>query len=505
MSSGGDGGDDDEDDGDGDGDDVQLDGGDDGDFLPEEFPRIPAGELFLSVFSAPQAFHHTNAHSHTSHNRSSPNLLRDPLQPPTCPSISVGITPRQIRFSRPANPCQLARHRVAIIEPSRIYLACCVCPPPRPTSYHSHAATWPHPPANAVPIKPPENAHRMTTRAKDGYLMPRKLFSLSSSAITHTISPLPSTYRQALKDPNWHAAMLDEYNALLQNDTWSLVPCPAGANVVTGKWIYRHKLNADGTLSRYKARWVVRGFSQQAGVDYGETFSPVVKAATIRVVLALATAQAWPINQMDVKNAFLHGNLQETVYCQQPSGFVDSNLPHHVCRLNKSLYGLKQAPRTWFTRFTSYLFTIGFHASKCDSSLFILRRVGQQCDDGERTVSWTAIVQQGDGGERKAIGQQCDDGESNVSWTAIVQQGDGSERTAIVLPGDHGKRKACWTLRTVAGRQWRREVLLARARGRREVLLRGVSNGFDQHDLIISWTCRRLWSIRPLRSKMCGI
>jgi hypothetical protein len=108
-------------------------------------------------------------------------------------------------------------------------------------------------------------------------------------------------------------------------------------------------------------------------VDYGETFSPVVKPATIRVVLALATAKAWSINQMDVKNAFLHGNLQETVYCQQPSGFVDSQLPHHVCRLNKSLYGLKRAPRTWFTRFTSYLFTIGFHASKCDSSLFILR------------------------------------------------------------------------------------------------------------------------------------
>jgi hypothetical protein len=166
--------------------------------------------------------------------------------------------------------------------------------------------------------------------------------------------------------------MLDEFNTLLQNNTWSLIPCPAGANVVTGKWIFWHKLNPDGSLSRYKARWVLRGFTQQAGMDYNETFSPVVKPATVRVVLSLATSKGWPIHQLDVKNALLHGNLQETVYCTQPSGFVDSALPSHICRLNKSLYGLKQVPRTWFHRFTSYLVSLGFLASKCDSSLFIL-------------------------------------------------------------------------------------------------------------------------------------
>jgi hypothetical protein len=218
------------------------------------------------------------------------------------------------------------------------------------------------------------NAHTMMTRAKQGYLMPKKLFDLSVTTTASKISPIPSTCRQALKDPNWHAAMLKEFNALLRIGTWSLIPCPAGANVVSGKWIFWHKLNPDGSLSRYKARWVLRGFTQQAGVDYGETFSPVVKPATIRVVLALATSRGWPINQLDIKNAFLHGNLTETVYSQQPLGFIDSALPSHVCRLNKSLYGLKQAPRTWFTRFTSYLASLGFLASKCDSSLFILRR-----------------------------------------------------------------------------------------------------------------------------------
>lgn len=121
--------------------------------------------------------------------------------------------------------------------------------------------------------------------------------------------------------------MQEEYDALIRNNTWTLVQRPASANLVTGKWIFRHKMNPDGSLARYKARWVVRGFSQQPGVDYNETFSPVVKPSTIRLVLSLAISNDWPIHQLDVKNAFLHGSLQETIYCQQPTGFVDSSSP----------------------------------------------------------------------------------------------------------------------------------------------------------------------------------
>ena len=128
------------------------------------------------------------------------------------------------------------------------------------------------------------------------------------------LSPLPKTFRSALADPNWRAAM-EEHSALLQNCTWDLVPRPPRANVVTGKWIFKHKFQSDGSLERYKARWVLRGFTQRPGVDFDETLSPVVKPATVRTVLSLALCRRWPIHQLDVKNAFLHGDLTETVYC----------------------------------------------------------------------------------------------------------------------------------------------------------------------------------------------
>ena len=191
---------------------------------------------------------------------------------------------------------------------------------------------------------------------------------------TTPLSPVPNTVRSALTDPNWRRAMEEEFDALMANDTWTLVPRPAGTNLVIGKWIYRHKFHAYGSLDRYKARWVLRGFTQCPGIDYDETFSPVVKPTTVRTVLSLALSQDWPIHQLDVKNAFLHGTLSEIVYCSQPTGFVDSAHPSHVCKLNKSLYGLKQAPRAWYSRFASHLLVLGFVEAKSDTSLFIYCR-----------------------------------------------------------------------------------------------------------------------------------
>jgi hypothetical protein len=168
--------------------------------------------------------------------------------------------------------------------------------------------------------------------------------------------------------------MDEEFRALIDNATWSLMPRPPRANIVTGKWIFKHKFNSDGSLDHYKARWVLRGFTQRPGVNFDETFSPVVKPAIVRTVLSLALSRDWSVHQLDVKNAFLRGTLSETVYCTQPSGFVDPARPDHVCRLNKSLYGLKQAPRAWYNCFGVHLQSLGFLEAKSDTSLFVLRR-----------------------------------------------------------------------------------------------------------------------------------
>ncbi|KAI3757628.1 hypothetical protein L6452_05170 [Arctium lappa] len=167
-----------------------------------------------------------------------------------------------------------------------------------------------------------------------------------------------------------HKAMNEEYNALITNGTWVLVPRPPGANVVRSMWLFKRKFNADGSLSRYKARLVANGRSQQQGIDCDETFSPVVKPATIRTILSLAISRHWPIHQLDVKNVFLHGHLQETVYMHQSSGFRDPQHPDHVCHLQRSLYGLKQAPGAWYQRFAQHALHMGFQHSRTDSSLF---------------------------------------------------------------------------------------------------------------------------------------
>ncbi|KAJ9542336.1 hypothetical protein OSB04_028842 [Centaurea solstitialis] len=206
--------------------------------------------------------------------------------------------------------------------------------------------------------------------ANMAFLNPRP----SSISTLKLLSPIPQNPVSALHDPNWKLAMKDEYDALMKNKTWDLVPRPAGVNIIRSMWIFRHKVKSDGSFERYKARLVGDGKTQQVGVDCGETFSPVVKPATIRTVLSLALSNAWPIHQLDVKNAFLHGELNEVVYMHQPMGFRDLNHPDHVCLLRKSLYGLKQAPRAWYKRFADFVSSIGFSHSRSDHSLFIYKR-----------------------------------------------------------------------------------------------------------------------------------
>lgn len=149
---------------------------------------------------------------------------------------------------------------------------------------------------------------------------------------------------EAFGNPNWKGAMDVEYNALQHNKTWHLVPRPKGKNIIGCKWVYKIKRKADGSIDRYKARLVAKGFKQRYRIDYEDTFSPVVKAATIRLVLSLAVSQGWSLRQLDVQNAILHGVLEEEVYMQQPPGYESQKHPQYVCKLDKALYGLKQAP-----------------------------------------------------------------------------------------------------------------------------------------------------------------
>ncbi|WKA01579.1 hypothetical protein VitviT2T_019853 [Vitis vinifera] len=221
----------------------------------------------------------------------------------------------------------------------------------------------------------PEPSHRIVTRSQNNIHCPKQFpdFKTSFHVTKHPLpaSLEPTTASQALKDPKWCAAMDDELAALARNCTWVLVPPPSNHNIVGCKWVFRIKRNPDGSISRYKARLVAKGFHQRPGVDYHDTFSPVVKPTTIRVVLSIALSNGWPISQLDVNNAFLHGTLTEDVYMAQPPGYVDQANPTHVCRLQKALYGLKQAPRAWYMELRTFLLTFGFINSKSDTSLFI--------------------------------------------------------------------------------------------------------------------------------------
>ena len=187
----------------------------------------------------------------------------------------------------------------------------------------------------------------------------------------------PTTYEEAMSRPDarlWREAMQAEVNSLTVAGTYDVVPLPKGWHAIGGKWVFRTKRGPSGEIVKYKARWVAQGFAQKYGIDYHETFAPVARFDSIRALLALVAHHDWELHQMDVRSAYLNGDLEEELYMKQPTGFVQQGTEGMVCRLNKSLYGLKQAGRTWNKRIDIELKAHGFVPIDADPCVYAYKR-----------------------------------------------------------------------------------------------------------------------------------
>lgn len=197
----------------------------------------------------------------------------------------------------------------------------------------------------------------------------KQIFSLLANVIPDEVYE-PQGWKDAMSQwdaPQWLDAAKDEFNSLIENKTWTMVDRPT-QRVLKGKWVFKYKRNALGKVVRYKARYVVKGYEQQYGVDYTDTFASVVKPMSYKMIFAIAAALDLEIEQMDVKTAFLYGDVEETVYVEQPEGMEDGT--PRVCKLDKALYGLKQSPRIWYNTLSEFLTSLGFEPLESDHAVF---------------------------------------------------------------------------------------------------------------------------------------
>ena len=210
------------------------------------------------------------------------------------------------------------------------------------------------------------NAHDISNYVSYEGLSPSYRTFVASLQLVST----PTDWRVAQQDPKWCAAMREELEALRKNQTWELTDLPEGKRAVGCKWVFTIKQNPEGKIERYKARLVARGYSQVYGIDYDETFAPVAKMNTVRILISCAANFGWPLYQLDVKNAFLHGDLQEEVYMEVPPGMAAAGNGGKVCKLKKALYGLKQSPRAWLDRFRKVVCGMGYGQCNGDHTVF---------------------------------------------------------------------------------------------------------------------------------------
>ena len=202
---------------------------------------------------------------------------------------------------------------------------------------------------------------------------PRVAKSFGSDFILYLVDDTPKSIAEAYASPdadNWKEVVHNEMDSILSNGTWELSERPYGCKPVGCKWVFKKKLRPDGTIEKYKARLVAKGYTQKEGEDYFDTYSPVARLTTIRVLLSLAASYGLIVHQMDVKTAFLNGELEEEIYMEQPDGFVVKGEERKVCKLLKSLYGLKQAPKQWHEKFDRTLTSAGFVINEADRCVY---------------------------------------------------------------------------------------------------------------------------------------
>ncbi|GKV22301.1 hypothetical protein SLEP1_g32183 [Rubroshorea leprosula] len=341
--------------------------------LPHPRPTIPPASSspasILALSSDPCPTLHASLPSVVAVASPLPDLAIPPLQDDSPPSA---CSPDLAR-SPPCSGNSLVLPVIALPPPSPSPVPSSV--PPSPASPPTASAS----PGLALssPLPPPPITHRthpMITWSLNNIFKPKQMHLATKHPLPVPVEP--SCVSQAVCHPHWRRAMSEEFDALVWQGTWDLVLPSPTQNVIGCKWVFRLKRGKNGDIERYKAWLVAKGFHQRPGHDYSNTFSPVIKPTTIRTVLTIVVSQAWSIRQLDVNNAFLHGKVEEGLYMAQLVGFIDHNLPHHVCKLKKALYGLKQAPRAWYTELKQFLLGCGLVNSRSDCSLFIYNNVG---------------------------------------------------------------------------------------------------------------------------------
>nr|GEU96263.1 retrovirus-related Pol polyprotein from transposon TNT 1-94 [Tanacetum cinerariifolium] len=327
-------------------------------FIPQQVPS-PIFHTSPTPSSSPSPEHNL---SNPSPSQTKPVITEPNISQPTPEPIISNSPP-----STPTSPTPTNTTTESIQPTTQSHFT-----PPLPTRTSTRQKTTSTKLKDYIHYKPPSQINFIQSKHRISHFI--NYHNITKPSTLHLINSLntekePTSYKQASKHPKWVEEMNKELDALESNNIWELTPLPPNKQAIGSKWVYRIKYKADGSVKRYKGRLVAKRSNQKEGVDYTETFAPVAKMVTVRTILTMATVSNWHIHQLDINNAFLHGDLDEEVYMTLPSGYNKKVFPNAVCKLKKSLYGLKHANRQWFTKLTTFLLSLGFKQSKADTSL----------------------------------------------------------------------------------------------------------------------------------------